>query len=506
MAAQAALAPATGTAVVSLDGVSKSYGGVHAVKSLTFSVAPGEVVALAGENGAGKSTTKNLICGQVRADEGEVLVSGEHNPRDTTHARRLGVLAVHQEFSLFPTLSVADNVFLYGRRMGGQTLRNRAAVNAACSELLKEVGAKFSPRALVSELSPAEQQLVEVVKALAQDPKMLILDEPTASLNLAERERIHQIVRRLVSRGVGILYITHHLEEIFELSDRTVVMRDGALVHDGPTSELNRDKLEQLMVGRAVQFSERAPEPSADAPVKLRLKSLAASGIQEPVSLEIRAGEIFGLAGLIGSGRTELAHAVFGLSQATGTVEIDGRPLHRRNPRKSKRNSVAFVTEDRRHEGLFLERSIEDNLSIVNLPLLAKFGFISSAKRRQEAAELVRELRVKGGILRNPARSLSGGNQQKLVLGKWLVTNPEVIILDEPTRGIDVGAKAEVHDLISRLAARGKAILLISSDMPEVLGLSHRVGVMHNGRLASILPAAKANPESVIRLATGGEL
>lgn len=492
-------------AVLVLTGCSKAFGGVQAVKDLSFAVKAGEVVALVGENGAGKSTTKNLITGQIRPDSGSIEVAGSQ-PHDPVHTRDLGVLAVHQEFSLFPTLSVADNVFLFGKRRTGPALRTRAKAEAECNRLLEKVGADFHPADLVSQLSPAQQQLVEVVKALAQDPVFLILDEPTASLNLAEREHIHEIVRDLQARGVAILYITHHLEEVFELTSRTIVMRDGQLVADCPTNELNRRDLEELMVGREVGEVQRPAPPTSDE-VKLRAIDIMGPGLAEPISFELRAGEVLGFAGLVGSGRTELAQAIFGMVPATGVIEIAGERLERRTPALMKRNGLAFVTEDRRHEGLFLDRSIRENLSVATLGQLSR-TFLRLVSRRREAMQgtgLINDLRVRGAALERPSRSLSGGNQQKLVIGKWLPADPEVIILDEPTRGIDVGAKAEVHALICRLTESGKAVLVISSDMPEVLGLSHRVGVMHKGRLVKVLDADEADPRTVIGLATGGE-
>lgn len=491
-------------AVLTVHEVSKSFGGVHAVREVGFDVAAGEVVALVGENGAGKSTLKNLITGQFQPDSGSIEVGG-HSPRDPIHTRNLGVLAVHQEFSLFPSLTVVDNVFLFGRRRTGPALRTRAKAEAECARLLDEIGADFHPADLVSRLSPAQQQLVEVVKALAQDPALLILDEPTASLNLAEREHIHLIVRRLQAQGVCVLYITHHLEEVFELCSRTIVMRDGQLVSDRPTADLTRSGLEELMVGREVQAVER-PRPPTSAHVKLRVADVDGPGIAEPVSFELKAGEVFGLAGLVGSGRTEVAQAIFGVVPAGGTVEVSGEQLKRRTPALMKRHGVAFVTEDRRHEGLFLDRSIRENLSAPTLRSLSR-SFLQLVSRRREQRQgdaLIAELKVRGAALERPSRSLSGGNQQKLVIGKWLATNPEVIILDEPTRGIDVGAKAEVHSIIGRLAESGKAVLVISSDMSEVLGIAHRVGIMHKGRLVTILQAEAADPVTVIKLATGG--
>ncbi|HVO53017.1 MAG TPA: sugar ABC transporter ATP-binding protein [Solirubrobacterales bacterium] len=490
-----------------VDGVRKTFGGIHAVADVSFAVRPGEVVAIAGENGAGKSTLNKLITGQLTPDAGEVLIDGSHHPRSPAHARRLGVTAVYQEFSLFPHLTVTENVFLFGRRRTGRKLHTKAAAARACAELLERVPGSFGPGTLVSDLSPAEQQLVEVVKALAQDPAVLILDEPTASLNLAERERIHAIVRSLSSQGMSVLYITHHLDEIFELTDRTVVLRDGRLIADVATAELDRRRLEELMVGRTVQAVERPPQPSGEVKLEVRDVVSVRRGAAHPISLDIRAGEIFGLAGLVGSGRTELAHAIVGDGTNSGFVAVDGREIKRRSPSAAKKRGLAFLTEDRRNEGLFLDRSISDNLTVTSLGAVARspLRILSRRAERRLVEAAIDQLGVRGSADSSKvARSLSGGNQQKLVIGKWLATEPEVFILDEPTRGIDVGAKAEVHQLVLDLAARGKGVLLISSDLPEVLGLSHRVGVMHKGRLAAVLSAEEAEPARVIRYATGG--
>ena len=499
-------------AVVQLLDVSKSFGGIRALSGVSFAVQPAEVVALAGENGAGKSTIKNLVTGLLAPSAGTVTLVDGSSPRSPLHSRSLGVIAVHQEFSLFPDLTVTENVFLFNRRGRGPRFASGGEARAACEELLTEIGAHFGPDDQVADLSPAEQQLVEVSKAVAQDPRLLILDEPTASLNISEQEQVHAVVRRLVQRGVGIVYISHHLEEILQLSDRTVVLRDGALVADVPTSELTRPELERLMVGRFVEEIS-APNPphsevEMDQPPVLEVRGITDGEGYSPVDFSIQAGAVFGLAGLIGSGRTEIADSIFGLRDGGGRVVVDGRAVENRDPRNCKARGISFVTEDRRNEGLFLDRSIAENVSVTLLQKVS-LGPLRSLTNTSMIAfgrDVVDGLGVRGAHnLRKPARSLSGGNQQKLVVGKWLATKPRVFILDEPTRGIDVGAKAEVHDLVRELAEAGNAVLLISSDLPEVLGISHRIGVMHQGRLTAVLDRDQADPTRVIRLATGGE-
>ena len=373
--------------------------------------------------------------------------------------------------------------------------------------LLERLGADFEPDTPVAALSLAQRQLVEIAKALAADPRAIVFDEPTASLNLAERELIMQIVEQLRTDGVAVIYITHYLEEIARLSQRVVVMRDGRVVADRPTAELDRPTLESLMVGRELaQGYPELPEPGAG--VALAVRELGDGGRVSGVSFTIAEGEIFGLAGLMGSGRTEVARAVFGLSGKTGQVEVAGRELRRGDVRACIEAGIAFITEDRRNEGLFLERPIRESLSIVGLRTVTRsrlLGRLDHGAERSLAGELAEKVRlIARSGLEARGGSLSGGNQQKIVLAKWLATRPRLIILDEPTRGIDVGAKAEIHRLLVELARSGTSILLISSEMEEVLGLSHRVGVMHDGRLAGVLGRSEATQEAVIRLATGG--
>lgn len=484
--------------------VSKSFGGVQAVSDVSMSVGKGEVVALVGENGAGKSTLKNMVVGQVRPDRGTIEIGGAH-VRDGVSARRLGIVAVHQELSLFPALTVWENVFLFGLGKDRRRGSGKAQARDRTRELLRQVGARFGVDDYAADLSPAEQQLVEVVKAIAQRPRVLVLDEPTSSLNLDEQERIHQTVRTLSGQGVGIIYVTHHLDEVFELTSSTVIMRDGSQVWSGPTSALDRRTIEHHMIGREVAAIARPPRPTT-TDVALELRDLTAPKLAEPVSLTIGAGEVLGLAGLMGSGRTELAKSLYGIGEHGGQVLLGGRPLARRSPRACREVGIAFITEDRRDEGLYLDRPIRDNVSVASLGRLTSFGFLRPARERALVTGAMSGLRVKAAGQLAPARSLSGGNQQKLVLGKWLAVDARVLIFDEPTRGIDVGAKAEVHSLIAELAAAGKAILLISSDLPEVLGLSHRIGVMWDGHLRCVLDAAAATPSRVIRLMTGGDL
>jgi ABC-type sugar transport system ATPase subunit len=491
---------------VAVDRVTKRFGGITAVSDVSFTMAPGEVVALVGENGAGKSTIKNLLAGIVKPDSGSIVVNGVEIAGDARHARHVGVATIHQELSLFPTMNVAENVLMASLAGRSRGIVRSSTLYARVRPLLERVGADFSPAAKLDTLAPGQRQLVEIAKALALEPSVIVFDEPTASLDEGHRERIYAIVRQLASDGAAVLYVSHHMHEIFELSDRLVVLRDGKLVATSTTALLTRNELESLMVGRELSGDmPRAAEPGRD--VVLRVSNLDDGRRISGVSFDIRRGEIFGLAGLMGAGRTEVARAIFGVNRASGSIEVDGRAIHRMTPKRAIAAGMAFVTEDRRGEGLFIDRSIRENLSVVGLQDVRVRG-VGWIRRRAEATTAKNagarlQLTARSG-LEAPARSLSGGNQQKVVLGKWLWRPRRLLIMDEPTRGIDVGAKAEIHRLLVDFAEQGIAVLLISSELPEVLGLAHRIGVMHSGRLVDILDRRDATPEKVIRLAAGG--
>jgi rhamnose transport system ATP-binding protein len=491
---------------VAVDRVTKRFGGITAVSDVSFAMTPGEVVALVGENGAGKSTIKNLLAGIVKPDSGSIVVNGVEIAGDARHARHVGVATIHQELSLFPTMNVAENVLMASLAGRSRGIVRSSTLYARVRPLLERVGADFSPAAKLDTLAPGQRQLVEIAKALALEPSVIVFDEPTASLDEGHRERIYAIVRQLAADGAAVLYVSHHMHEIFELSDRLVVLRDGKLVATSTTALLTRNELESLMVGRELSGDmPRAAEPGRD--VVLRVSNLDDGRRISGVSFDIRRGEIFGLAGLMGAGRTEVARAIFGVNRASGSIEVDGRAIHRMTPKRAIAAGMAFVTEDRRGEGLFIDRSIRENLSVVGLQDVRVRG-VGWIRRRAEATTAKNagarlQLTARSG-LEAPARSLSGGNQQKVVLGKWLWRPRRLLIMDEPTRGIDVGAKAEIHRLLVDFAEQGIAVLLISSELPEVLGLAHRIGVMHSGRLVDILDRRDATPEKVIRLAAGG--
>jgi ribose transport system ATP-binding protein len=489
--------------LLQMQGIRKSFVGVEVLHGVDLELRAGEVHAIVGENGAGKSTLVKVLAGVHAPDEGTIRIDGREISFAHPHAAQAaGVGIVYQEFNLLPDRTVAENVFV-GREPIARGIVDRRRMERETAALLDEVGEEsFDPRTLVRRLSVAQQQVVEIVKARSLDARILVLDEPTAALADHEVELLFSLVRRLQERGIGMLYISHRLREVFTLADRITVLKDGGLVKTLPTAETDSRGLVNLMVGRELDayFPPRA-EPGDLGDVRLRVTGLSTALLRD-VSLQVRAGEIVGLAGLQGSGRTELARAIFGADPITaGTVEIDGRPVRLKSPRAAIRAGLGFITEDRKLEGLALAQSIADNM------LLAVRTVIPGARRRATAGLMsvkelaaVTELRARGP--EQEVRFLSGGNQQKVVLAKWLETRPQILIFDEPTRGIDVGAKAGIHDLIRKLAREGVAVLMISSELPELIGMSDRILVMHEGTLAGELPAG-AGESDIMHLATG---
>jgi rhamnose transport system ATP-binding protein len=487
--------------------VTKSYGGVQALKGASLELRAGEVHALVGENGAGKSTLIKILTGAVQPDGGEITVGGRpvthHSPQA---AKALGIAAIYQQPALFPELTVAENIAV-GVERGGlwgridwQARRRRAA------ELLARVGARIDPGAEAGELSMPEQQLVEIARALGADAKILILDEPTASLSEEDTQNLFGVIRRLRERGVGMVYISHRLEELPVIADRVTVLRDGRTIDTRPMAEVTRERLIQMMVGRELSavFPKRAV-PLGDTVLELRGVGCAAAGIAD-VSLSVRAGEIVGLAGLVGAGRTELARTIFGLTPTdAGEIRLRGKLVRISNPSEAIRHGIAYVPEDRRRHGVVLEMPVGANITLAALDTLSRFGAVDVRREKEIAADYTRRLGVKTPSIFTPVSALSGGNQQKVALSRWLVTRPSVLILDEPTQGIDVGAKSEIHALMVELAAQGVAILMISSELPEILGMSDRVAVMYGGTIVDVLERAEATQERVLARALGHE-
>lgn len=488
--------------VLQVAGIRKAFFGVEVLKGIDFDVRPGEVHGLVGENGAGKSTLMKIIAGVQPADEGTITYRGAEvrhaHPRQAMDA---GIVTVFQEFTLLPERTVAQNVYL-GREPRRAGLIDVRAMNVRTGELLSDLGVSFiDPQSRVGSLTVAEQQIVEIVKALSFDAQVISMDEPTAALSDREVELLYAIIRRLTSQGVAVIYVSHRLKEIFDLCDRITILKDGALVSTDETAALTTDELVRRMVGRSIQ--SYFPDPVAGTAVGAPRLELDGCGnaYVDGVSLTLRAGEIVGVAGLQGSGRTELVEGVFGIQAFTrGAVRIDGKPVRIGGPRAAVRAGLALVSEDRKAQGLALGQSILDNALLVVRNVFAG----RTAASRREVPGVLRTLEVSSRGLDQEVRFLSGGNQQKVVLAKWLLTQPQIVLFDEPTRGIDVGAKYAVYQLMRELAAQGKAVLMVSSELPEVIGMSDRILVMHDGELVAELPAGAAEHE-ILAAATGAD-
>ncbi len=485
--------------------ISKSFAGVHALRGVSFELRPGEVHALVGENGAGKSTLIKIITGAHQADDGTLEVNGRPvTDNSPLVSRSLGIAAIYQQPALFPDLTVAENVALGLEPRGGWRVIRWAERRRRARDLLDRIGAAIDPDALVSSLTMPEQQLVEIARALGADARILIMDEPTASLSEREVERLFRVIRDLRDRGVGIIYISHRLDELYEVADRVTVLRDGQTVATRPMAEVDRGELIRLMVGREITaVFPKETVPLGDVVLEVRGVGCRDSGVSG-VSLTVRAGEIVGLAGLVGAGRTELARVLFGLTPADeGDILLRGQTVVIDSPARAVSLGIAYVPEDRRRHGVILDMPVAPNTSLAILKRISRFGWLDFRRERELARSFVGRLGIKVASLGAPVGDLSGGNQQKVAVARWLATDPAVLILDEPTQGIDVGAKAETHRLMVELARRGLAILMISSELPEVLGMSDRVAVMHAGRLAGVLDRAEATQEKVLALALG---
>jgi rhamnose transport system ATP-binding protein len=497
--------------LLTVQAISKSYAGVRALRDVSFELRAGEVHALVGENGAGKSTLIKIITGATEADSGEIKIDGRvveaNNP---ARAKALGVAAIYQQPALFPDLSVAENIALglegldgrggFWQRVDWRARRTRAA------ELLRHAGARIDPEATTNTLTMPEQQLVEIARALGARARVLIMDEPTASLTAREVESLFQTIGDLRASGVGIIYISHRLDELFAVADRVTVLRDGRVIETRMMADVDRGELIRLMVGRELEavFPKREVE-IGDVLFAARELGCSASGVRD-VNFELRAGEILGFAGLVGAGRTELAQTLFGLTPAdSGSILLRGAEVEIDSPARAVSHGIAYVPEDRRRHGVILEMPIWKNTTLAVLRELSRNGFLRFAEERALAARLVARLGVKTPSLYVPAGNLSGGNQQKVALSRWLATEPRVLILDEPTQGLDVGAKAEVHRLMVELAAEGMGVIMISSELPEILGMSDRVCVMRGGTVAGTLTRAEATQDKILALALSGQ-
>ncbi|MGG7464235.1 ATP-binding cassette domain-containing protein [Plantibacter sp. YIM 135347] len=492
------------TPALSLVGAAKTFGPVVALADGTIQIDAGEIHALVGENGAGKSTLVKILAGLYVPDAGDFQLSGTPVAFKTVaDSKAAGISVIYQEPTLFPDLTVAENIFIGRQPKGALGLISTGAMRKAARALFDRLGVHIDPDRVAEGLSIADQQIIEIAKAISLDAKVLVMDEPTAALSGVEVDRLFQVARSLRDRGAAILFISHRFDEVFDLCDRITVMRDGRYIATHTTADTTVDDIVREMVGRDIDALFPKQETTIGGAV-LAVKDLSRAGVFRDISFEVRSGEIVALAGLVGAGRTEVARAVFGIDPYdTGAVSINGASVKGGDPQAAIDAGMGFVPEDRRKQGLVMDLSVGRNATLTLRHQLARFGIISGKREREAAEDWTKRLQVKTGSQEYAVSTLSGGNQQKVVLAKWLATEPTFLIVDEPTRGIDVGTKSEVHRLLSELAGRGIAILMISSELPEVLGMADRVLVMHEGRITAELDRADATPESVMHAATG---
>ncbi|MBW7881071.1 MAG: sugar ABC transporter ATP-binding protein [Caldilineaceae bacterium] len=492
--------------LVVMEGIDKSFPGVHALDQVRFELRAGEVHALVGENGAGKSTLMKILAGIYPKDSGRILYKGrEVDVPDPRSAQQLGISMIHQELNLMPHLTLAQNVYI-GRepRQSLRFLLNERQINAQTRALFDSMHLKLDPRTKASDLTVARQPMVEIAKALSFDSQVLIMDEPTAALTEAEIEELFRIIRQLRSRGVGIVYISHRLEELKHIADRITVMRDGRYVDTVDAQEVSIDRIISMMVGRAIYESAPEVPENGGGEVVLEVRNLNRGNALKDVSFSLKRGEILGFAGLMGAGRTEVARAIFGADPLdSGEIYVAGKRVDIRNPRDAVRCGIGYLSEDRKRYGLALGMNVEANVVLAAFQkFLGLAGIVNSSKTRVTAQHYVEALAIKTPGLQQRVKNLSGGNQQKVVIGKWLTADTDILIFDEPTRGIDVGAKSEIYRLLNDLAHQGKAIIMISSELPEILRMSHRIIVMCEGRITGEVSAGEATQEVIMKFAT----
>jgi ribose transport system ATP-binding protein len=487
--------------LLKLDNVSKFYPGVTALDKVSLEIKKGEVHALVGENGAGKSTLIKIITGAIEANGGTIEFEGKKFEKlSPSLSKQLGIEAIYQEFNLVPSLTVAENMFL-GMKLNNSFLINKKRLYERAAEVLRNFNVNIKPQMEVNELSVAYMQIVEIAKAMVKNAKLIIMDEPTAALTEDEVDSLIEIIHKLKNNGVSIIYISHRLEEIFRVADRVTVMRDGKIIETKDAKQTTKDALIFSMVGRTL--SETFPQKNClPGDIVLKINGISGNGI-EPISLEVRKGEILGLAGLMGSGRTELARLIFGAdSKKSGEIFINGQKIIIKNPQDAVKHGIGFVSEDRKEEGVILELSIKDNICITVLKKLSRLGIVKKISEILTAKNYIDAINIKTPSENQLVKNLSGGNQQKVALGKWLARKSNVLIFDEPTRGIDVGAKQEIYQLINHLCEQGIAVIMISSEMEELLGMSDRLIVLSEGKVAGTIPKEKFSPECVLRYAS----
>lgn len=493
------------TPLLKIEGVSKSFPGVKALSKVHLDLYPGEVLALVGENGAGKSTLMKLLSGIYTADEGEFYLNGERlavtSPK---HAQELGISIIHQEFNLIPHLTVGQNIFIGREPRRGGVFLSDSALNAEAQRLIDQLELPLKARQLVGELTVAKQQMVEIAKALSYDAKVLIMDEPTAALNDAEVATLHELIRRFITPETGVIYISHRMDELKSIADRVTVIRDGQNVDTLDIASTSMKEVIALMVGRGLTDEAKPEGVRSDRPVLLSVENLSTKHPLKNVRFDLKEGEILGFAGLMGAGRTEVARAIVGADKKeTGTIALRGEKITINSPADAAKYRIGYLSEDRKQFGLLLEQDVSANIALSSVSeRFASLGFIKTKAMKATAGDYTRTLRIKTPSVSQLAKFLSGGNQQKVVIAKWLVKDCDILIFDEPTRGIDVGAKEEIYALLNDLVHQGKSIIMISSELPEVLRMSHRIAVMSEGRLTAILDAADATQESVMHYAT----
>ena len=491
---------------IEMKDIYKSFGKNDVLKGVDFTLNDGEIHALVGENGAGKSTLMNILSGVLSKDKGEILIDGkEVDISDTNVAKKYGISFIHQELSDWPELTVMDNIFMNNEIKNGIFL-DKAKMRKKCIELLERFDLDINPKTKVSELSVGQRQMMEIAKANLNKVNVLILDEPTSALTNNEIDKLFKLIKRLRDKNVSMIYISHRMEEIFSLTNKITVMRDGKSVSVMDTNKTDEREVVSYMVGRDI--GDFYPEMDAEiSDVKIELKNFNREGFFKDINIKAKKGEVLGISGLMGAGRTEIMRSVFGLDpKDSGEVFIDGKKIEIKNPADAIKNKIGFVTENRQEEGLILDESIRENISLLNFDKFSKNSFIDKAKEKNLSDNLVDSFKVKTQSSESKISDLSGGNQQKVVFAKWYAIGPEILILDEPTKGVDVGAKREIYDLIKELTNKGVSIILISSDLPELISLSNRIYVIHEGKIQGELLKKDASQEKIMTLATGGRL
>jgi ribose transport system ATP-binding protein len=487
--------------------ISKSFFGVKALQNINLQVYGGKVLALLGENGAGKSTLMKILSGVYKKDGGKILIEGkEVNINGIKEAENLGITIIHQELSMLPNMKVYENIFLGNEKTSGFFKLNKSEMKKQSIEMLKRIGCNIEPEMMVKKINVGEMQMIEIIKAVSKKSRIIIMDEPTTALTDVETQKLFEVIRKLKSEGIAIIYISHRLDEIFDICDDVTVLRDGKYIGSTKVSDVTKDGLISMMVGRKLeeQFPYRKSEPGN---VILKVENLNWKNKVRNVSFEVKSGEILGVSGLMGSGRTETAKLIFGeYKKTSGNIYVDDKKVNIHSPKDAIKNGIAYLSEDRKKEGLVLGMSVGENMSLCNLKKYEKFAFkISKKDEKTHVSEHIKKLSVKTTGFNQKIKNLSGGNQQKVIIAKWVMLSPKVLIVDEPTKGIDVGAKKEIYDVLNELKKMGKAIILISSDMPEIVGISDRVIVMHEGVLTGELKRENINQENIMKYAVGIE-